>query len=465
MKVVLTVDLVSIKFNAAWWRRGISLSSSQSTELHILQSNSLFGHSKELMGPNLFDFLIQAHKNFGPFIQLKVPGRKLVSIGNATLARELISQETHLGKGILYKKLKHLLGEGLLTSEEDISQKHREAMKSIFTPQGTQEFFPVMVESTRRKIDLWESQGQEHMLDVGDEMRRLTLEIIVQSLLGTSISKEQGDIARALHTALELIAQSSNKWFSLPKWIPTRHNIRLNFSLSQVRKFIQSLETSHFESRCPLKQIAAQANWSKKEFTDEAINLLFAGHETTSQALTWSFIHLNQYPDWLFKIRKEWEDQSFPSSIADLNRFQMTKAFVQETLRLRSPVPCFAKVATANIQLGNVEFKKGTVFLVMVRVIHRDPTDWGPTALDFDPMRFLDSPTSLSHRAFMPFSLGRRSCLGLHFAQSELAILMGLISGLGTFHIQAPKSIQEKFTGTLTTSIPVQGFWRNIQKA
>lgn len=414
------------------------------------------------MGPNLFDFLIQAHENFGPFIQLKVPGRKLVSIGNATIARELISQERHLGKGILYKKLKHLLGEGLLTSEEEIAHKHREAMKSIFTPQGTKQFFPVMVESTLKKIDFWDSQSQENILDVQDEMRRLTLEIIVQSLLGTSISKEQGDIARALHVALELIAESSNKRFSFPKWFPTRHNMRLNFSLSQVRKFIQSLEASVSESRCPLKQIAAQANWSKKEFTDEAINLLFAGHETTSQALTWSFIHLNLYPDWILKIRNEWEDHSCPNSISDLNVFPKTKAFVQETLRLRSPVPCFAKVATANIQLGNVEFKKGTIFLVMARVIHRDPTDWGPTALNFDPTRFLDSPTSLSHRAFMPFSLGRRSCLGIHFAQSELAILMGLFCSGGMFHIREPEKIQEKFTGTLTTSIPVQGYWRNI---
>lgn len=442
----------------------ISLSSSQSAQLHILQSNSLFGHSKELMGPNLFDFLIQTHENFGPFIQLKVPGRKLVSIGNATLARELLSQERHLGKGILYKKLKHLLGEGLLTSEEEIAHKHREAMKSIFTPQGTLQFFPVMVESTLKKIDFWHNQGQDHIFDVQDEMRRLTLEIIVQSLLGASISKEQGDIARALHTALELIAESTNKPISLPKWVPTGHNLRLNFSLSQVRKFIQCLETSPSESRCPLKQIAARANWSKKEFTDEAINLLFAGHETTSQALTWSFIHLNQYPEWISKIRNEWDDQSCPNSIAELNRFQTTKAFVQETLRLRPPVPCFAKVADATIQLGNAEFKKGTLFLIMPRMIHRDPSDWGPTALDFDPMRFLDNPTSLSHRAFMPFSLGRRSCLGLHFAQSELIILMGLICGRGMFHIQEPEKIQERFTGTLSTSIPVQGFFRNIQR-
>lgn len=426
------------------------------TPLFNVETRSWLGHARSLSGPGYFDYIRQLVATHGSFLRLKVPGTSVVVIAEGVLARKLIQQESSLCKGISYRKLRAMLGDGLVTSEGPSWQQHRNAIDPFFSPTAVQNYSGLFAAATARRIARWQAGGPRHVCDLTDEMRLLTLEIIVSVLLGTPVSEEQGGLAEAFTTALEMIAESSLNLFEIPRFIPTRRNRRLNKALAQINQLMDSLgaEARIDESAfAQLKRAGAQ-QWSPAALKSEMVNLLFAGHETTTQALTWSMICLARSPEWIEKIRAEWRNQAPPTSNADLARFKVTRAVVTEVLRLYPAVPTLAKEAAEELELDGNRFAKGTIFILSPWLIQRNLASWGPTANAFDPGRFLGRERT-GQGAMLPFSMGSRNCIGLHFANLELVTVLGMTISQGTFEIPQAASLQPKVLGTLRASARV----------
>ncbi|KXS14789.1 cytochrome P450 [Gonapodya prolifera JEL478] len=161
---------------------------------------------------------------------------------------------------------------------------------------------------------------------------------------------------------------------------------------------------------------------SKKLMADELKTLLFAGHDTTGNALTWALYRLAVHPEVLAKLRQE-VDNVLPAktSFSDLERAPYLNAFIKEVLRVHPSAGFTREVMDeGGVVLGGVRLLKGTEYWFIPPLIHNQER-YFERALEFIPERWEEgSKLFMDPRAYFPFSLGPRNCVGMKLAQLEL---------------------------------------------
>ncbi|XP_063056804.1 cytochrome P450 2J2-like [Engraulis encrasicolus] len=154
------------------------------------------------------------------------------------------------------------------------------------------------------------------------------------------------------------------------------------------------------------------------------VDLFAAGTETTSTTLQWALIALMKYPHVQEKVQAEIDSvvgQSRQPSMADRASMPYTDAVIHEVQRMGNIVPLNGlHMAERDTTLGGYFIPKGTAVMPMLTSVLFDETEW-ETPHEFNPGHFLDAEGKFRRRdAFMPFSAGKRVCLGEQLARMEL---------------------------------------------
>ncbi|CAG0882328.1 unnamed protein product [Darwinula stevensoni] len=174
-------------------------------------------------------------------------------------------------------------------------------------------------------------------------------------------------------------------------------------------------------------------------------DLFFAGNETTSNTVRWCVLFLICHPELQEKLQAEVDNvvgSDRMPSLNDRNRMQYTQAFTMEALRLSHLTPLgFPHAATEDVEIAGFRFPKETMFLANVRRCHMNPKFW-PDPEKFEPERFLNPDGSVKTKvpSFIPFSFGKRQCMGESLALMELFLFMAIF--------------MQKFTFRTTTGLP-----------
>lgn len=167
------------------------------------------------------------------------------------------------------------------------------------------------------------------------------------------------------------------------------------------------------------------------EIIEECKTFYLAGHETSSQLLTWTMFLLSTYPEWQEKLRQEvLRECGKEIPVGDtLNKLKLVNMFILETLRLYSPVAQIQRKASTVLELGCIKVPEGTILSIPIKTIHRDKEVWGEDADEFKPQRFENGVTRASKQpnAFLPFSSGPRVCIGQNFAMIEVKVVFVMI--------------------------------------
>jgi cytochrome P450 len=151
-----------------------------------------------------------------------------------------------------------------------------------------------------------------------------------------------------------------------------------------------------------------------EQVRDEAMTLFVAGHETTAQAMAWSWYLLAQHPGHFERLRNE----GIPYALQ----------IVKESMRLYPPAFVLARTALRDTSIGGFQVREGEIVLIAPWLLHRDPRLF-EAPLRFDPDRFLpDREAALPRFAYMPFGGGRRICIGNQFALMEGQIILATIA-------------------------------------
>ncbi|XP_046905460.1 cytochrome P450 2J2-like [Hypomesus transpacificus] len=156
------------------------------------------------------------------------------------------------------------------------------------------------------------------------------------------------------------------------------------------------------------------------------LDLFEAGTESAATTLRWALVYMVNYPEIQEKVQAEIDrviGQSRQPNMADRPDMPYTEAVIHETQRLGNIVPLgFPKMASKDSTLGGYFIPKGTVIITNLATVLFDKNEW-ETPDSFNPGHFLDSQGQFRKReAFMPFSAGRRACLGENLARMELFI-------------------------------------------
>jgi cytochrome P450 len=189
---------------------------------------------------------------------------------------------------------------------------------------------------------------------------------------------------------------------------------------------------------------------TEKEIMDELVTFLLAGHETTSNTLTWALYLISQSPEVERKLVEELGRElgdRLPRP-EDLERLVYTDRVVKEAMRLYPPAFVLARRAARDTTIGPYAVPRGSEVVVWTYFTHRDPRYY-PEPEAFRPERFEEAEEARRPKqAYLPFGAGPRACIGRAFAQSEATILLACL--YQRFVFQYPKKTPPRMRPRIT---------------
>ncbi len=336
--------------------------------------------------------------------------------------------------------LEPLLGDGLFISDGELWKKRRAQCAPAFENNLLPEFAAVMSESAQEVADQWASLQSGSRVDMLNEMARLTARIIGRTLFGDNIAdNEAAQVVLGFSEYQRSIEQISiADTFGLPflSWLQNPFSkAKSHKSITKVHDVIDRIIERHREQpkggRLTLLSLLlegqSEKNGTKKQCPlsataarNEAIVMFMAGHETTANSLAWTWYLLAHDQDVEEKLHEELDRVlgNRPPTFDDISKLPYTRAVFEEAMRLYPPVPLLSRQARAGDEIRGKNIRPDSIILVIPWLLHRHELYWeNPDS--FIPERFLSNVPRPDKFVYMPFSVGRRVCLGMRFGLTE----------------------------------------------
>ncbi len=375
------------------------------------------------------------------------PMRYVVVEDPVAIKHVLLDNVKNYVKSRNYAGIKLLLGNGLLTSEGDFWRRQRKLSQPAFHRERMSGFVDAMVHSTDTAITRWNELGKggSFEVDVHEEMMRLTFHIVGLTLLSQDLLGEAETTGKALTVAMYFANQYAESLVKVPLWVPTSKNrtfVKARATLDQMvfriieeRRRLRAKGEQTPSKQGDLLDMLMEARdeetgegMSDRQLRDEVMTLVLAGHETTANALSFTFYLLSKHPDVLRRLTKEVDDLlgGRAPTLADLPKLALTKRVLEESMRLYPPAWMFEREALEDDEINGYFVPKGSVIGVCTYVLHRDPDNF-ENPEGFDPDRFLGDPKDRAKYTYLPFGGGARVCIGNAFAMMEAQICLAKI--------------------------------------
>ncbi len=384
-------------------------------------------------------FLMDAHRDYGDLVHMRFGSQHLYLLNRPDYIRDVLT--TNSGNFIKSRGLqvaKRVLGEGLLTSEQDFHHRQRRLVQPAFHRQRIAGYASVMVDYAARTAGRWRD-GET--LDMRDEMMRLTLAIVAKTLFNADVETEAGEIGEALTAVIEYFNRLLFPFSDFMEKLPLERNRRYQQAKARLDATIYRIIADRRASGRDygdLLSILLQAQdtegngggMTDLQVHDEAITLFLAGHETTANALTWTWYLLSEHPEVEAKLHGE-IDQVLGGRLAtfeDVPRLAYTEKVLTESMRLFPPAWVIGRQALHDYPIGDYVAPGGSVLLMSQYVMHHDPRYFAePDA--FKPERWTpEAEAALPKFAYFPFGGGPRLCVGEPFAWIEGVLLLATLA-------------------------------------
>jgi len=426
---------------------------------------------------------------YGEVAHVKNRGRDFIVVsGHEAARRVLIANQDNYRKGLEYELLRIVLGEGLLTSEGETWRKQRRLVQPMFAKRYLKNFTEHMTRATAEVLDGEPFAGvrEGEVLDVSEVLMALTLDIVGRALFGADLTGETArKVGPAMNDVLSLGTRMTRRiptfvlanlpGMDLEKAISVNpEGRRFQRALTDLKSVIDDLLDERSRQADPGDDLVGLmlsardeetgATMSRKQIGDELMTFMLAGHETTSNALAWTWRRLSLNPaarERLFEEVDEVLGDRVPD-MDDMDRLPWTRACVEEAMRLDSPVWTVGRQAIEEDELLGYRIPKGASVMVLISMIHRDPRIW-ENPEGYDPSRFLpENAKGRPRHAYMPFGAGRRVCVGSTFATVEATLLAAMISRRLRFDLPRGARVEAEAVITLRPrhGLPMQVFHR-----
>jgi cytochrome P450 len=382
-------------------------------------------------------FLEHAVQTYGNLVSYRMAGERLFLVNDPHHIRDiLVTHDRNFTKSRGLERSRPLLGNGLLTSEGDVHRRQRRLIQPAFHRDRITAYGQTMVEYARRLSETWRAGT---VIDVAQEMARLTLSIAGKTLFDVDVDQQAQEVGRALTDVMESFWLRMMPFGALLERLPIRRLGRARRARERLDALVYAMiadrrATHHDRGDLLSMLLAAQdaddgSTMTDRQIRDEAMTIFLAGHETTANALTWTFYLLSQSPDVEAKLHDEVDRvlRGRVAEVSDLPTLAFVERVVTESMRLYPPVWIFGRRAIEPYAIGGYVAPARSIFLMSPWIRHRDPRHY-PDPERFDPDRW--SPVfkaALPKYAYVPFGGGSRQCVGEAFAWMELVLVLSTI--------------------------------------
>src|SRR3984885_14636608 len=346
--------------------------------------------------------------------------------------------ENYQKSEIQVKRMGHFLGKGLLTTHGEAWRTQRRLIQKGFDRKQLEVLSSIMQDSLADSLRDFDRQARLGPVDIYPHLMRITFGMVGRSLFGARLKDEDIDlISLTISTVQEFMVRQTiqpylNPWFALSGELRRHEEMRTRADgvlLEYIRRRRQEAPGHD------LLQILMDARYSDGHgmsdelVLSESMQLLVAGHETSSNALSWLLYLLSSRPDCIDRVRQEFDSVlgDRPLSYGDVPKFQFTTQVILEALRLYPPFWMVDRMALADDQAGDVFIPRGSTVVVLIYGVHHSQQYW-ENPESFDTERFSKANDKL-HTPFahLPFGAGPRGCIGGNYAMLQMLMILSVL--------------------------------------
>lgn len=377
----------------------------------------------------------------------------------------------NFAKGPTYDILGRALGNGLITARnEDVHRTHRRIANPAFSPAALELFANDIVRRHtmtmhKRLAELCDAAGKNgtsasaatpssnslsHAASDGEEgsvvvcmketLHRCVLDIVAEAAFHTENAEETAEINRLYHMVqshLMSVWHITTLGQMLSPWLRTVDAAKSGMDgfVSRLAQRLKGHAVGTLGSTAIIDYLVASNELSLRDIRDHAVTFMFTGLDTSSNTLQWIMALLAEHPDVQQQLYEELSVAfmglgSCPA-IDDLRRCPFLTYVIKEGLRLYGVAAFIGRDALEDDVLphSKIVVPKGTYIVVGLIATHRSKELYGSDAEDFRPMRWANPQleAKLGTAGFMPFSIGKRNCIGKDFAMYEMMIILAVL--------------------------------------
>jgi cytochrome P450 len=419
----------------------------------------ILGHLLEFRRDPL-SFLTGIAREHGDIVHFKLGAQDLYLFNHPDYIRDVLvtnSRLFHKSRGL--QMAKKLLGEGLLTSEDDFHRRQRRLAQPAFHRQRINAYADSMVDYGVRTRKRW-SDGETVFID--KEMMRLTLAIVGKTLFDADVESQAREIGDALTEVMQLFNRITIPFAGLLEKLPLPSNYRFLKARElldrTIYRIIEDRRVSG-EDRGDLLSMLLMAQdeegdgtgMSDLQLRDEAMTIFLAGHETTANALTWTWYLLSQHAEVEKRFHAE-IDAVLGDRVAtadDFPKLVYTEMVLAESMRLYPPAWTLGRRALVDYEVADFIVPADSIVLMSPWVMHHDSRFY-PRPFDFDPERWTQEARNARPRfSYFPFGGGPRVCIGEQFAWMEGVLLLATIAQRWKMRLATRQKVEPKPMVTL----------------
>ena len=390
------------------------------------------------MARNPVPVLARYTETFGDTFRFYLGGLKeaIVTIDPAIIQHVLkTNAENYQKSEIQVKRMGHFLGKGLLTTHGEAWRTQRRLIQKGFDRKQLDALSSIMQDSLAESLRDFDRQIHNGPVDIYPQLMKITFAMVARSLFGASLKDEDIDlVSHTICTVQEFIVRQTlqpylNPWFAASGELRRHEEMRTRAD-AVLMEYIKRRRKE--PPRPDLLQTLMDARYTDGEgmpdelILSESMQLLVAGHETSSNALSWLLYLLSSRPDCLEKMRQEFDSVlgDEPLSHGHVPKFEFATQVIQEALRLYPPFWMIDRMAVADDRVGDVAIPRGSMVIVYVYGAHHAPRHWQDPEV-FDTERFVKANDKLrTPFTYLPFGGGPRGCIGGNYAMLQILMIL-----------------------------------------
>jgi cytochrome P450 len=388
-------------------------------------------------------FLVRRATSGGPIAPLRLGRRSVYVVAGPAQVQQILTQQHAFPKGMAHDLADLAFGNGLLSSSGPHHARQRRLMQPAFSHASVAGYADRMAEEAERLTASWRD-GQR--LDLTAALSEVTLQILTRTVFDTPLPPADIQAIRSAVTAGQGLAGIRGFIRARTRAGVERLVPLVQEAMAPARAVIARLVAERMAGEGPprddLLSVLLGAvdeetgeRMSRQDVQDEVLTLLLAGHETTTNALSWTFALIGAHPQAETRLHEEvdtaYAGAARPTGL-ELTQLPWTAACLDESMRLYPPAWLVLRHTDQPVRIGSEDVPAGSTLIVSPFVTQRIPALW-PDVTDYLPERFAPGGAANPVRrrplaAYLPFGGGPRICIGEHFALLEARVVLAVVA-------------------------------------
>ena len=416
----------------------------------------LLGNLLQLDTGRMHTILSKWADDFGPMYRYRVANKNAVVLADAGLINEVLrNRPDGFQRGKRMQAIVRELGvDGVFNAEGEKWRRQRKLAMLALNTNHLREFFARLEVVTARLQRRWErAAAAGETVDASLDLRRFTVDVTSSLAFATDLNtlESEGDVIQQyLDKIFPAIARRLFAPVRYWRWFKLRADRELDTAVTQVHELVNRLVTdarrraandvsaesrpSNFLDAMVAGQSDGSAAFTDSEVLGNALTMLLAGEDTTSNTLAWMMHMMTEHPTVQTRMQEEADRvlrlDNRPPHYASTAELRYIEAVAHETMRLKPVAPFLWVEPTEDIVIGDVQVPKGTAVNALTAHVAMSAENFAD-AKSFRPERWLEaaghSAEGHNTQAFLPFGAGPRFCPGRHLAMLEIKMVASML--------------------------------------